>query len=405
MYGDELVGVINFEGTAERPIGPAQVALAEMVVNGLSAALRSARLDDERRDRLHAIERVLAVSREVVADLDRTRLVASVVDVVAELLTADVVALISRGADGAYRVEAGRGFPPEAIGMKITPGQGLFGRCIAERARTVSTQDVAVWPPEYRATRPGGDTPHAGLAVPIMVDGELSAVLVASRIGAERRYSDLELGIADLLSAQVAIALRNADLHARVAESAIRDPLTGLLNRRYFDEAVETAHASAVRNRTPLSLIVFDLDKFSDVNNQYGHALGDSVLRRVGRAIRGSVRDGDIVVRYGGEEFVVIAPVTTDSGAVEAAERIRTAIAVAALEPVDGFTVPITASAGVACLVDEPDGRGLFRAADFGPAGGKTSGARPGHPHLRLAVLRSAAPVCPRRPIGRPAPR
>ena len=151
VYGDELVGVINFEGTAERPIGPAQVALAEMVVNGLSAALRSARLDDERRDRLRAIERVLAVSREVVADLDRPRLVASVVDVVAELLTADVVALISRGADGAYRVEAGRGFPPEAIGMKIKPGEGLFGRCIAERARMVGRMR---WPSGRPSTEP-----------------------------------------------------------------------------------------------------------------------------------------------------------------------------------------------------------------------------------------------------------
>ena len=257
-----------------------------MVVHALSAALRSARLDDERRQRLHAIERVLAVSRELSADLDRPRIVTTIVGVAAELLTADVVALASRRTDGVFRTEAGVGFPAAAIGMEIVPGHGLVGRCIAEEARVVETQGVEMWPPEYRSVRPGGDTPHAGMAVPIVVDGTLTAVLGATRIGADRTFTDLELGIADLLSAQVAIALRNADLHARVAESAVRDPLTGLLNRRYFDEAVETAHAAAVRDGSPLSLIVLDLDRFSDVNNRYGHALGDAVLRRVARAIR-----------------------------------------------------------------------------------------------------------------------
>jgi len=374
VYGDELLGVVNFEGTDERPIGPPHVALAEMVVHALSAALRSARLDDDRRTRLHAIERVLTVSRDLVADLDRPRIVASVVGVAAELLSADVVALVSRRADGVFRTDAGVGFPPAAIGMEIVPGHGLVGRCIAEASRVVSTQVVDMWPADFRAMRPGGDAPHAGMAVPIIVDGTLTGVLGVTRVGAERTFTDLELGIADLLSAHVAIALRNADLHARVAESAMRDPLTGLLNRRYFDEAVESAHAAAVRNDTPLSLIVLDLDRFSDVNNQYGHALGDSVLRRVARAIKGAVRDGDVVVRYGGEEFVVIAPSTTDDGAVEAAERIRSAVAAATWEPVDGHLVPLTISAGVARLVDEPDGRSLFRAADSALLAAKRAG-------------------------------
>jgi len=100
--------------------------------------------------------------------------------------------------------------------------------------------EVASWPPEYLADRPGGTTPHAAMALPIEVGGNIAAVLFITRIGAERSYSELECGIADLLTAQIAIALQNADLHARVAESALRDPLTGLLNRRFFDEAVET---------------------------------------------------------------------------------------------------------------------------------------------------------------------
>ena len=141
--------------------------------------------------------------------------------------------------------------------------------------------------------------------------------------------------------------------------------MTGLLNRRYFDEAVETAWATAGRGGGELSLIVLDLDRFSDVNNTYGHAVGDTVLKRVARAMTGSVRTGDIVVRYGGEEFVIIAPGSNADDAVGLAERVRAAVASASQRPIDGLHVPLTISAGVASrLGDEADGRALFRAAD-----------------------------------------
>ena len=86
------------------------------------------------------------------------------------------------------------------------------------------------------------------------------------------------------------------------------------------------------------------------------------------------MREGDVVVRYGGEEFVVIAPATDGDGAVHAAERIRAAVAAVGSEPVDGRLVPLTISAGVASLVDETDGRGLFRAADSALLAAKRAG-------------------------------
>ena len=135
VHSGELLGVVNFEGTIGSPIGPAQVALAEMVVHALSAALRSARLDDERRDRLHAIERVLAVSRSLVADLDRPRIVASIVDDRRRAARADVVALFSRGADGAYRLEAGLLPRTGRWGWRSNGHTGIVGRAVAERVR------------------------------------------------------------------------------------------------------------------------------------------------------------------------------------------------------------------------------------------------------------------------------
>ena len=181
--------------------------------------------------------------------------------------------------------------------------------------------------------------------------------------------------MADLLVTQAELALHNAELHARVSEAAVRDPLTGLLNRRFFDEAVETAFAASARAGSELSLIVLDLDRFSEVNNVHGHAIGDAVLRRVARAMAGVVRTSDIVARYGGEEFVVIAPGSGRDDAVQLAERIRAAVATEANRPIDGLVVPLTISAGVASrLGDEADGRALFRAADSALLAAKRGG-------------------------------
>ena len=118
-----------------------------------------------------------------------------------------------------------------------------------------------------------------------------------------------------------------------------------------------------------MSLIVLDLDRFSAVNNEHGHAAGDAVLRRVAQAIAGALRVADVLARYGGEEFVIIAPGTDTSHAVAVAERVRRAVAASTPDSTGATAAPITVSAGVASLLgDELDGHALFRAADFGAA-------------------------------------
>ena len=350
LHGDELLGIVNFEGTDAKPITPGQIAVAEMVAGSIAAALRSARLDEERRQRLLAIERVLEVSRALAADLDRPRIVAAVTTAARDLLGADVVEFSSQGTDGVFRVEAAMGGSPDRVGTATSQGDGLAGRVLESAGRVVTD-----------GSHDGG----VGVGLPIRLEGSLRAVLTATRRRSDQPFGELELRIADLLVTQTEVALHNADLHARVRESAVRDPLTGLLNRRYFDEAVETAYASAVRGGTELSLIVLDLDRFSEVNNAHGHSVGDAVLRRVARAMLAAVRTGDIVARYGGEEFVVIAPDSGQDDAIVLAERIRSAVAAEAARPIDGLVIPLTISAGVASrLGEETDGRALFRAAD-----------------------------------------
>jgi diguanylate cyclase (GGDEF)-like protein len=328
-----------------------------MLARSIAAALHAGRLADERRDRMHAIERVLEVSRGLVGDLDRERTTRSVVEAAADLLAAETVFIAARDGTGAFRVQF------EAVGGDVTV-DASDGRVLDVR------DDVA-----FEAVELGAPvTERTTMALPIQIDGEVAAVLVARRPDGGVEFAEVERRIADLLATQVAVALRNADRHSTMRDAAVRDPLTGLLNRRYFDEAVETAFATARRAGVALSLIVLDLDRFSTVNNEHGHAVGDAVLRGVARAMVDSVRVGDTVARFGGEEFVVIAPSADTAEAVVIAERIRAAVAAVSV-PLESAALSITVSAGVASLTeDELDGKALFRAADSALLAAKRAG-------------------------------
>lgn len=368
VHAGALRGVVNFEGTLSHPMGTSHVAVAEMLARSIAAALHASRLGEERRDRLHAIERVLEVSRGLVGDLDRERTTHSVVEAAADLLDASTVFIASRDDGGTFRVEAeaiaGDGIAAPMENDDDTAVHG-GGRGLDSVNDAAALEAVAQRQPIAQDTM---------MALPIEIDGEIAAVLVATRPAETKAFGELERRIADLLATQVAVALRNADRHASMRDAAVRDPLTGLLNRRYFDEAVGAAFANARRTRAPLSLIMLDLDRFSAVNNDHGHTVGDAVLRRVARAMADSVRVGDTVARFGGEEFVVIAPTADAAEAVVIAERIRGAVA-AVTVPVDGGDVRVTVSAGVASLTeDEVDGKALFRAADSALLAAKRAG-------------------------------
>gem|GEM_PF-5611750 len=120
------------------------------------------------------------------------------------------------------------------------------------------------------------------------------------------------------------------------------DPLTGLANRRAFEEALRVEKARTLRTGQPLSLVIFDIDRFKGVNDDHGHACGDRVLREVGRRLDGAARGHELVARVGGEEFAWILPDTDAAAALAAAERGRAAIGAT---PIEGLAVTISAGA------------------------------------------------------------
>jgi diguanylate cyclase (GGDEF)-like protein len=152
-------------------------------------------------------------------------------------------------------------------------------------------------------------------------------------------------------------------LRADLAEQAVRDVLTGLHNRRYLLEVLDREVPQAVRTCAPLSLAMVDLDHFKAINDRYGHVVGDAVLVLVGQVLRDEVRQSDVLVRYGGEEFVLVLPGVGADQAQRRLDALREQVSSAALA-VSGHAVSVTFSAGVASVNGSEDPAELIAAAD-----------------------------------------
>ncbi|BCH24873.1 PleD family two-component system response regulator [Mesorhizobium sp. L-8-3] len=207
-------------------------------------------------------------------------------------------------------------------------------------------------------------------------------VLIAEEGEEARVIRGLELGINDYLvrpidqqeliarlRTQVRRKRYNDQLRASVThtiEMAVTDALTGLHNRRYLDNHLETLFNRAVTRERPLSVMITDLDRFKTVNDTYGHDGGDDVLREFAKRLRRNVRGIDLACRYGGEEFLVVLPDTEGHDAERVAERIRAEIErTPFIVGREGISVSITISVGVSCVKYPPDSvEALIKRAD-----------------------------------------
>lgn len=149
-------------------------------------------------------------------------------------------------------------------------------------------------------------------------------------------------------AALLGVAVRSVHLLQEVRESSLRDSLTGCVNRAHAIEVVASELMRARRSRLPVSLIMFDLDRFKSINDRYGHLCGDAVLAEVGAKMRASLRASDLKCRYGGEEFMILLPETPLDGAHRAAETLRRELSELEVHWNDRI-IRVTSSFGVAC--------------------------------------------------------
>ncbi|MGE5659876.1 MAG: PAS domain S-box protein [Actinomycetota bacterium] len=205
---------------------------------------------------------------------------------------------------------------------------------------------------------------YTSLCVPMMAQGEAMGILYLTSSQAEK-LTKTQQQLAATAAEHIALALANIRLHEALQQQSIRDPLTGLFNRRYLEESLEREINRAERKQQPLSVIMIDIDHFKRFNDTYGHEAGDRVLRELGRFFSQQVRGSDIACRYGGEEFTLILPETSREVAQERAEQIRELVKALQLQYRNQDLGQITLSLGVAIFPEHGlTGEAVIRAAD-----------------------------------------
>jgi len=181
--------------------------------------------------------------------------------------------------------------------------------------------------------------------LPIVVQGDPFGCLITISIRSE--IGNTEKNFLSLFAGQIELAVTIANLFEQIKKQAITDGLTGLYNRRHFDQCLTAEVERAVRLSQPFTLITLDLDHLKRINDNYGHSVGDEAIKQIGVVLKKNARSVDIASRFGGEEFAVILPGIDVEGGYVAAERLRVAIAESQIKD----NIPISASIGVATFL------------------------------------------------------
>lgn len=339
---ERLLGVIYAENRlAHGVFTQDQLDLLQVLGSFLATALQTARTahlelqlkaETERR---HVAESLRTTMAAMTATLGLTASVQALVDGLARevsfaraavRVTEDGrhVAAAERGMDGAL-ADALLAAEPVRRMLAAAPNGGVVD--LRGQVAAVSEPRAAVWPLHARDAVLGHVLLLEDAADPWPSDGLTLAATIVEHAG---------------------VLLDNARLFRQVRALAEQDGLTGLLNRREFFRRAEHAHAEAARAGTPYAAIMFDADRFKQFNDQYGHAVGDLVLRRIASVSTRAVDAGALVGRYGGEEFAILLPGAGPREAAASAESLRAAIEATRVPGPGGAPLRITVSVGVA---------------------------------------------------------
>jgi diguanylate cyclase (GGDEF)-like protein len=325
---------------------------------------------------------------------------------------------------------ATKGFSHNIGNCENKPGTGVLGQ-VWQHKRTIFTENYYQW--EFRDPNYQGENLRAVAGVPIKAGEDIIGVLEVANTDDTRAFSADEIDILDRFAVLAALVLNNAQLYeaaqyelserkhtgeqlhlanqklqsqlgeiqaleAILREQVIRDPLTGLYNRRYLDETLEREMAHAIRENNPISFVMIDIDYFKEINDNFGHGIGDKILQSLANQLLSQVRVDDIICRYGGEEFLAVLPNVTTEVAFQIAERWRISFQ-------DGETLledketTVTISCGVSTFPIHGDrGETLIIRADQAMYQAKKTGRN------KVAIWHNKIPQTgPIKPAGSPA--
>jgi diguanylate cyclase (GGDEF)-like protein len=259
--------------------------------------------------------------------------------------------------------------------VRLAAGRGLAGWVIHNRRSLVNAVPGVDF--EAAGLPPAAPNLRSALVCPLVTNARVIGALALYNVERDF-YSEEHRRLIDRVSEQAAAAISNSIVFEETREASLSDALTGLPNTRYMVTHIARELARAERSGTPVAMLVLDLDDFKEVNDTYGHHVGDRALREVARVLRETVRPYDVCVRYAGDEFIVVLAGCGPEEAEEKRLELQSAVESVTFEASEGRTVRVSLSIGAAVFPN--DGRtyeALLAAADGRMYRDKKSRKRP----------------------------
>jgi diguanylate cyclase (GGDEF)-like protein len=365
LVANEVLGVLYAFDKQPREYSQEDVHFMTIIAGRAAHAIYLARLLERTQNALSSSQAIQRVSRSLILPTDELAL-QTVVDNIARALSAKRVLLLTFDTERRLVTrfivggEAGPTLVPDSFEQYQ---QGLTGWVMREKKAALSPKGSldpreSAFIQEVRRQRQAGSL----IVAPLLHDAHVYGTLTALRDADEADFAEGDVALMEELAKQAAITLRNSELYEETKYLATVDDLTLCLNRRYLFELGERELKRHRRLKHSLSALMFDLDHFKGVNDSYGHAVGDEVLRVLAERASLQTREIDILGRYGGEEFALLLPETRLHEALEIAERLR----LSALEPINarGLELRVSISVGVAEAREDVSLSHLLQRAD-----------------------------------------
>jgi len=357
MVNDEVIAVLDCQADQADFFDAAAIEQVRLFSQPAALALQNAQRYSREQRRRAQVEAVNAAARETTSVFELEQLLDRLCEVILENFSADQVSVVMYD-DGYLTVAHYRG----KLTSRLSPGERLpesVGLCARALANAAPVLDNRVRSNEGYV--PGFEETHSEVCLPLISFSEPLGVLVLDSAQADA-FDPEEIHAMQAAADVCATAIQNARHFERARNLANVDGLTGIYNRRYFEQRILEELERSVRYKGSMALLMIDIDHFKKLNDEFGHLLGDEVLRQVSSIFEQHLRKLDVVCRYGGEEFAILVPETPGNRAMGVAEKLRRMI--------EGWNFPgvprpVTISVGVAEF--PTDGRSrdeLMKAAD-----------------------------------------